>query len=384
MEHSQVSHRTPRLRRGRSRITARASPARPAGFGPCRRMGPRGPGLGLHGAPEVPLEPVDGLLVPDGARAVAEHVPEPPALFVGIHSGAPFVWDAWTIGAQWWRHFGSSRRLHGTAHDALMALPGVGLVLPSDGGASGGARQHLCGTRGGPRRRAVAGRRGRLPPSVDPARRGDPRRPEGIHPAGDPQLRPDRPDLDGGRTRLDAGPRRGRRLARLLRLDRVARLKMFPIALQAPWGISPALLPEIPLPTKIRTAFQRRSRSTAIPAAPTTRRTSRRSTRRSAPRSRRGWTRSRVAGACPVRLNGARPDIDYLRRSTARCSWDLFMFERPSTPSLRASCVELVARPALGPVRARALAAALRRRHVRRSTVRERVARLARCAPAPC
>jgi 1-acyl-sn-glycerol-3-phosphate acyltransferase len=48
----------------------------------------------------------------------------------------------------------------------------------------------------------------------------------------------------------------GRRFARLLRLDKVARLKMFPVALQAPWGISPALLPEIPLPTKIRTAFQ--------------------------------------------------------------------------------------------------------------------------------
>jgi hypothetical protein len=31
---------------------------------------------------------------------------------------------------------------------------------------------------------------------------------------------------------------------------------MFPIALQAPWGLSPAMLPEIPLPTKIRTAFQ--------------------------------------------------------------------------------------------------------------------------------
>jgi hypothetical protein len=31
---------------------------------------------------------------------------------------------------------------------------------------------------------------------------------------------------------------------------------MFPIAIQAPWGISPALLPEVPLPTKIRTAFQ--------------------------------------------------------------------------------------------------------------------------------
>jgi 1-acyl-sn-glycerol-3-phosphate acyltransferase len=48
----------------------------------------------------------------------------------------------------------------------------------------------------------------------------------------------------------------GRRLAKLLQLDRVARLKMFPVALQAPWGVSPALLPEIPLPAKIRTAFQ--------------------------------------------------------------------------------------------------------------------------------
>jgi diacylglycerol acyltransferase len=40
----------------------------------------------------------------------------------------------------------------------------------------------------------------------------------------------------------------GRRLARLPQLDKIARLKMFPIALSAPWGISPALLPEIPAP----------------------------------------------------------------------------------------------------------------------------------------
>jgi 1-acyl-sn-glycerol-3-phosphate acyltransferase len=49
----------------------------------------------------------------------------------------------------------------------------------------------------------------------------------------------------------------GRRLAKLLQLDKVARLKMFPIAVSAPWGIAPALLPEIPLPTKIRTEFQK-------------------------------------------------------------------------------------------------------------------------------
>jgi hypothetical protein len=48
----------------------------------------------------------------------------------------------------------------------------------------------------------------------------------------------------------------GKRLARALQLDKLARLKMFPIAVQAPWGLSPAILPELPLPTKIRTAFQ--------------------------------------------------------------------------------------------------------------------------------
>src|SRR3954465_14324411 len=55
-----------------------------------------------------------------------ENIPEPPVLLVGIHSGAPFVWDAWTIGIPWWRRFGADRRLHGTAHDALMAAPGIG------------------------------------------------------------------------------------------------------------------------------------------------------------------------------------------------------------------------------------------------------------------
>ena len=44
-----------------------------------------------------------------------ENVPKHPALLIGIHSGAPFVWDAWTVGVQWWRHFGPERALHGTA-----------------------------------------------------------------------------------------------------------------------------------------------------------------------------------------------------------------------------------------------------------------------------
>src|SRR3989440_10252201 len=55
-----------------------------------------------------------------------ENLPEPPVLLIGIHSGAPFVWDAWTVGIHWWRRFGDERPLHGTAHDALMAAPVIG------------------------------------------------------------------------------------------------------------------------------------------------------------------------------------------------------------------------------------------------------------------
>jgi 1-acyl-sn-glycerol-3-phosphate acyltransferase len=48
---------------------------------------------------------------------------------------------------------------------------------------------------------------------------------------------------------------RGDRLSRALRLDRLLRLKVFPVAISLPWGIAPAALPQLPLPAKIRTRF---------------------------------------------------------------------------------------------------------------------------------
>jgi 1-acyl-sn-glycerol-3-phosphate acyltransferase len=46
---------------------------------------------------------------------------------------------------------------------------------------------------------------------------------------------------------------RGDRFARVLGLDKVLRLKVFPLAVSLPWGIAPAALPQFPLPAKIRT-----------------------------------------------------------------------------------------------------------------------------------
>jgi 1-acyl-sn-glycerol-3-phosphate acyltransferase len=185
-----------------------------------------------------------------------EHIPAAPALLIGVHSGAPLVWDAWTVGVQWWRHFGPERPLHGTAHDALMAMPLVGSyfrkmgVLPAHADsitAALAAGQDVALWPGGERdslrpwikrdEAVLAGRTGFIRLAI---RSQVPIVP--VATVGGPDSMPVLAT--------------GRRLARALQLDRVARVKMFPIALQLPWGISPAMLPEIPFPTKIRTAFQ--------------------------------------------------------------------------------------------------------------------------------
>ncbi|HVQ49210.1 MAG TPA: lysophospholipid acyltransferase family protein [Mycobacterium sp.] len=182
-----------------------------------------------------------------------ENLPDPPVLLVGIHSGAPFVWDAWTVGVQWWRRFGQDRPLHGTAHDVLMAMPLIGRyframgVLPAapDSMATALAEgRDVAVWPGGEvdslrpwseRDRAnLAGRKGFVKLAI---RAGVP-----IVPIA----------TVGG---ADAMPVlvRGDQLSRALRLDKLLRLKVFPIAVSLPWGIAPAALPQFPLPAKIRT-----------------------------------------------------------------------------------------------------------------------------------
>jgi 1-acyl-sn-glycerol-3-phosphate acyltransferase len=185
-----------------------------------------------------------------------EKLPPPPALLIGVHAGAPFVWDAWTVGIQWWRRFGDDRILHGTAHDALMAAPGVGAYFrkmgvlpaaPDSISAALAAGRDVALWPGGDRdslrpwvqrdEAVLAGRTGFIKMAI---RAGVPIVP--IATVGGPDSMP---VLFSGR-----------RIAKALQLDKIANLKVFPLALQAPWGISPAMLPELPLPTKIRTEFQ--------------------------------------------------------------------------------------------------------------------------------
>jgi 1-acyl-sn-glycerol-3-phosphate acyltransferase len=55
-----------------------------------------------------------------------ERVPDETCLVIGVHSGGALTMDAWSLVNAWQRHFDGRRFLHGTAHDVLMASPGLG------------------------------------------------------------------------------------------------------------------------------------------------------------------------------------------------------------------------------------------------------------------
>jgi 1-acyl-sn-glycerol-3-phosphate acyltransferase len=55
-----------------------------------------------------------------------ERVPDETCLVIGVHSGGALTMDAWSLVNAWEKHFDNKRHLHGTAHDVLMASPGLG------------------------------------------------------------------------------------------------------------------------------------------------------------------------------------------------------------------------------------------------------------------
>ena len=184
-----------------------------------------------------------------------ERLPEAPALLIGVHASGLLPIEAYLTGFQWFRHFGNSRALHGTAHDVLMSLPGWGMFLRKIG--------------------TVPATRSAITEAIDAGHDVI------LWPGGDvdalrPWTKRDQVILDertgfiklairsgvpivpvasiGGSDTLFMLTE-GRSLAKLLRLDKLMRAKAFPIALGFPFGIAPGVVPQIPLPAKIRTEF---------------------------------------------------------------------------------------------------------------------------------
>jgi 1-acyl-sn-glycerol-3-phosphate acyltransferase len=179
-------------------------------------------------------------------------LPEAPALIVGVHAGGLLPIDAYAFGFAWYRRFGQTRPLHGTAHDALMTAPVLGDYLrrigtvpaSPDGVTAALEAQHdvivypggdIDALRPWTKRDQVVlgGRKGFVRQAI---RSGVPIVPLAQSGAADTFI-----------VLTD-----GQRIAKLLQLDKIARSKVFPIAVGFPLGLAPGVIPQIPLPAKLR------------------------------------------------------------------------------------------------------------------------------------
>jgi 1-acyl-sn-glycerol-3-phosphate acyltransferase len=173
-----------------------------------------------------------------------------PMLLVGNHSGGALAPDAAVLISSWYRERGFDQPLIGLALDGVFAVPGMGTLM-----------------------RKI----GEVPASAENAGRAlDSGAAVIVYPGGDHEVF--RPWLD--RNRIDFGGRkgfvrlalrkqvpvvpvvshgshsavfvlaRGDSFARRFSLDRI-RVKVMPLVWQFPWGISPAGVPHLPLPTKV-------------------------------------------------------------------------------------------------------------------------------------
>jgi 1-acyl-sn-glycerol-3-phosphate acyltransferase len=185
-------------------------------------------------------------------RGLANIPEEGPVLLVGNHSGGTLISDTFVFSQAFYDHFGPLRRFHQLAHDLVFQLPGV---------------------------RASLSRFGTVPASPENMARALERDaallvyPGGDHETYRPSWQSAKIDfagrtgfvrlaiehdvpivpvvaIGGQETALFLG--RGRRLARLLRLDSLLRLKVLPAQLGPPFGVTVLDLPgRIPLPAKI-------------------------------------------------------------------------------------------------------------------------------------
>src|SRR2546421_2189285 len=181
-----------------------------------------------------------------------ENIPtDGPSLLVGNHSGGTLIADTFVFAYCFYDRFGPYRRFHQLAHDVAARMPNLGILR----------------------------RYGVLAASHDNARKAfDLDAPVLVYPGGDyetfrPTWHSDRIEFGGrkGFIRLALEQNvpivpvvaiggqetalfvtRGERAARLTGLAELTRIKVLPVALAPPWGVSLLDLPtRIPLPSKI-------------------------------------------------------------------------------------------------------------------------------------
>jgi 1-acyl-sn-glycerol-3-phosphate acyltransferase len=183
-------------------------------------------------------------------RGIENIPPSGPALLVGNHSGGTLIADTFVFATEFYSHFGPQRRFHQLAHDVAARIPATGIS-----------------------------RWGTVAASHDNARKAfDKGAPVLVYPGGDyetfrPSWHSDRVEFGGRKGFIKLALERdvpivpvvaiggqetalfltrGQRAARLSGWADLTRIKVLPVALAPPFGVSVLDLPtRIPLPAKI-------------------------------------------------------------------------------------------------------------------------------------
>ena len=181
-----------------------------------------------------------------------ERIPaEGPVLLVGNHSGGNLTPDTGVFTLAFNTYFGVERRFYQLAHNLVLSMPGLGFLRKYGTVAAAPENADRALDSGAALLVYPGGDYEVHRPSWESGRIDFGRRKGFIRLALDKDV-PIVPVVAVGGQETALFLSRGERLARLLRLDRMFRLKVLPISLALPWGLNVGdMLGHVPLPAKI-------------------------------------------------------------------------------------------------------------------------------------
>src|SRR3954447_12111473 len=181
-----------------------------------------------------------------------DRLPDAPCLLVGIHAGGILPIDAYAFGFAWFRRFGMDRIIRGTAHDFLTASPLIGDYLSKIG--------VIPASHKGISSALAEGEDVVLYPGGDlDALRPWTKRDEVVFGGRKGWIRmaleadvPIVPVANVGASDTLFVLTDGKTIAKTLRLDKLLRAKAVPLAVGFPLGLTLGVIPQLPLPAKLR------------------------------------------------------------------------------------------------------------------------------------
>ena len=182
-----------------------------------------------------------------------ENVPDEPVLFVGNHSGGANTPDTFVFTLAYHTFMTvEGRPLVALAHQVVVRIPVIGDIARKYGMVQAGQSAAAEFLARGRQRARLPGRRRRGVAALEGPQQDRVRRSERLPQAGPRARVKIVPVVAVGGQETFFVLNDGRKMAKLLRFDKLFRVKSLPLSVSIPWGLLPGDLPHIPFPAKIR------------------------------------------------------------------------------------------------------------------------------------